>query len=114
VANATSWTEVEFLGPLNGNSDSGAALFVAVDDPSWTAADDDPCDPCPSDALTGDEVLVVVEDWGTGTTLGTILGWVETDADIVVGVGSNFSLGLGIDVAWWGWENISFSVEFEF
>jgi len=106
---AATWTEVDFLGSDNQYTD-----FAGKEDPtlSWTAADTDVCNPCPADAVVFKDSLKLFSDWGTGTTLGSMLGWVETDADIVFGVGSNISIGLGLDVAWWGWESISFSIEF--
>jgi len=109
---APGWSyTVDFLGSAN----TYALWPDYVKDPTAgsSASVDAACDPCPADpAVTFKDSLQVKADYGTGTTLGSILGWVESDADIVFGVGSNISLGLGIDVAWWGWENISFSVEF--
>jgi len=106
-----AWDEIDWLGPVNKyvpGPDTTANKAPTVC--SSTSADS--CDPCFT-ATTFKDYVKVDKDYDAGASIGgTILGWVESDADIVFGVGSNISLGLGIDVAWWGWENISFSVEF--
>jgi hypothetical protein len=105
--------EVDFLGSDNEYSDY--RLYVEDPTAGSVTAVDAACDPCPApaDAPIFKDSLKLYKDYGaTGITLGSMLGWVETDADIVFGVGSNISLGLGLDVAWWGWQNISFSIEF--
>jgi len=104
-----TWTEVDFLGPDNKYVPGPDTVANTV--PTVCSSTSDSCDAC--DQVTAFKDYVKLDkDYDAGTTLGSMLGWVETDADIVFGVGSNISLGLGIDVAWWGWESISFSVEF--
>jgi len=105
----------EFLGPANGYADYVALTDVTDEEPDATAAAADPndeCDPCDT-ATYEDSDSMLVGYYGAGTAVYTILGWVETDADIVFGVGSNISIGVGIDVAWYGWDELSLSVLFE-
>ena len=72
----------------------------------------DPCLACSSD-LAVSEYVKTYPDYGTGTDVSTLLGWIETDADFSVGVGSGFSLTAGIDAAWYGWKSLSIGLKFE-
>ena len=106
---------IEYLGAAWGYADYVLVTSSTTDvvpAASVYVAGETECNECPT-ADTINESSKLVGFYGnTGTAKTSLLGWVETDAEIVFGVGSNISLGLGLDVNWWGWDNISFSIEF--
>jgi hypothetical protein len=114
---AYSGTEevIDFLGGAYGYDD-----YVALLDPVGKIpvakvfkADTDACSPCPA-VDTINESSKLVGYYGTGTGITSILGWVETDAEVTLGLGSNVAFTLGIDVSWFGWGALTFGVEFTF
>ena len=116
--------EYDFLGTDHewtdgiDNAIAGGATknaISAVDEAFWVAAtaSDDDCVPCPSDDVVhAVEYLLIDKDYLVGTE-NSIFGWVESDVDLAIGVASNVTLDLGIDIAWWGWESLSFGFTFE-
>jgi len=108
---------VEYLGALYGYAEYDTAMTTAVTEPptaTAVVAASTACSGCDTLATDKSESSKLVGFYGAGVPGSSILGWVESDADIVFGIGSNMAIGLGIDVAWWGWENISFSFELTF
>jgi len=52
--------------------------------------------------------------YGSVKTANRLFNWVETDLDVSVAIGSNFTLKGGVDIAWFGWEDLTFGFEFTF
>jgi len=50
----------------------------------------------------------------SGKTDNRLFDWIETDVDVVIGVGSAFDLTFGMDIDYWGWEDFTFGFEFTF
>ena len=88
-------------------------IDVADDHEVWSAdAAADECDPCPAPDTHAVEYLLIDKEYAVGTE-NSIFGWVESDIDLSVGVATNVTLDLGVDIAWWGWESLSFGFTFE-
>jgi len=108
TCNGTFDIEYDFLGTDNEYvADGGNKAPTACS----AGTDGTPCDPCFT-AATFKDYNGIEKDYGSGTALGSMLGWVKTAADISFGVGSNITIDLGIDVAWYGWDSLSFGVTF--
>ncbi len=105
---------IEFLGAAWGYAeyilltDTTATTPVATNTVPGTGI----CDPCET-ADTIAEASYLVGHY-TGTAITSILGWVETDAEVTLGLGSNVAFTLGLDVSWFGWGSLTFGVEFTF
>jgi len=105
---------IEFLGGAYGYAeyillaDTTATTPLATN----TVPGISPCDPCAT-ADTIAEASYLVGHY-TGTAITSILGWVETDAEVTLGLGSNVAFTLGLDVSWFGWGSLTFGVEFTF
>ena len=120
--NGTAWeVNYDYLGADNQFVDgikTGTThnTINSTDQPFWkeaTASDDD-CLPCPSDDVVGAvEYLLLDKDYTVGSSVTSLFGWVESDIDLSIGVASNVTLDLGVDIAWWGWESLSFGFTFE-
>jgi len=112
--------ELDFLGAANEWTDGLDADLVANaidadDEPFFEAAtaSDDDCALCAAADATAVEYLLIDKDYTVGS-ISSILSWVESDVDLSIGVASNVTIDFGVDMAWWGWENISLGVTFEF
>jgi len=83
--------------------------------PSMTSWTNTSCDCCPCDGCTGeiDEVEWDYE-YTAKTNTNRLFDWIETDVDVVFGIGSNFDLTFGFDITCWGWEDFTFGFEFTF
>jgi hypothetical protein len=104
---------VEFLGADYGYAEyvallAGRAEPLATNTVPGTGV----CDPCDAADTIAESSLLVGQYSGTAIT--SILGWVETDAEVTLGLGSNVAFTLGLDVSWFGWGSLTFGVEFTF
>jgi len=99
----------DFLG--TGGYFAGDNTAVLADYDEFAADTEEDCDPCYVEG-TYEENLLIDKDYSS-TAIHSIFGWVESDIDVSIGVASNVTIDLGVDMAWWGWENISFGVTFE-
>ena len=83
-----------------------------------TATKDSAADVCANcDAVDSvSESLKATSYYGTGTAVSTLLGWVETDAELGVALdtGGTFTLTAGLKSAWYGWKSLSLGFKFEF
>ena len=111
---AAGWdVELDFLGDDNEYTDGDNTGVGTLKYFATATTSDDDCALCPADAATAVEYLKVDKDYTAGS-VSSILGWVESDVDLSIGVASNVTIDFGADMAWWGWENLSIGVTFEF
>jgi len=78
---------------------------------SWSAG----CNCCPCDDCS-QEVNAIDwdENWTAVSNTNRLFDWLETDVDVVIGVGSAFDITFGLDVTNWGWEDFTFGFAFTF
>jgi len=119
----------------DGDYDSATSGWAAADDeyilfygtlPTPTATALDPTAPtltaysstcnktqCGTTATQEYDEVEYYETW-TAKTDNRLFDWIETDVDVVMGIGSNFDLTFGMDLTCWGWEDFTFGFEFTF
>ncbi len=106
--------EWEFMGSGSGyddDTDNTEPLVLTVAD--TTHADADTCeDPCQDLSAQHAVEYVSTSTDVTSTPITRILGWVQTDVEFSIGIGSNVDLTFGLDVSWWGWEQLEFGITF--
>jgi hypothetical protein len=104
--------ELDFLGDDNEYTDGDNTGIGTLKQFATATPSDDDCALCPAAAATAVEYLKIDKDY-TASSITSILGWVESDVDLSIGVASNVTIDFGVDIAWWGWESLSVGVTFE-
>ena len=95
--------ELVYTPLLAGTVSSTAALVIADQEMEAIASDDyEDCDGV---------ILVTGYEAGTQTTL---FDWAKTEVDLGVGVSTNITLTLGLDVSPFGWGSLDFGFEWAF
>jgi len=111
--NATSGTGWGTGLVIYGTGGGTAPTRTAWTDPAGVCDDHDCC-AC-VDATCSYAVDTV--DWldtYSDKSADRLFDWIESDVDVVIGIGSAFNLTFGLDVSLWGWEDFTFGFEFTF
>ena len=110
---------IDYLGTGYGyldNPDVIAAADPAPAEAPEATADSaaSVCSNCSTDTVS--ESLKANSYYGDGVAVSTLLGWVETDAElgIAINTGGTFTLTAGFKSAWYGWKSLSLGFKFEF
>jgi len=107
---------IEFLGADWGYADYVALTDVTSTEPlaTNTSVSTDPCVLCAAADGIAESSKLVGHYTKTASSAGSLFGWVESDVEVSMGLGSNFTFTLGLDVAWYGWGEFSVGLEFAF
>jgi len=99
--------------PVHFYGDAASAPTEPTYTTAWQAGTDCDCCPCEEGCSFTIDNVDWNKTWGT-TDTERLFDWIETDVDVVFGVGSNFDLTFGFDITCWGWEDFTFGFEFTF